>query len=107
MHHRRLELIKLKQDLFGYLGPLAAEHKSAVVPKGSDSADDTYRRKLQSLVTDIEILLSLYDNTMRIYEWHIHETDSDYKAELASEQLTKLKELKATIISGMNRTSTI
>ena len=99
MHHRRLELVKLKQNLFGYLGPLAPEHKSVAVRKDSDSADDPYRRKLQCLLTDVEMLLSLYDNTMRIYEWHLHETDSDYKGELASEQLEEAKESKATAIS--------
>ena len=99
MHHRRLELVKLNQDLFAYLGPLAPEHKSVMVGKDSDSADDPYRRKLRSLLTDVEMLLSLYDNTMRIYEWHIHETDSDYKAELASEQLEEAKQSKTTAIS--------
>ena len=99
MHHRRLELVKLKQDLFGYLGPLAPEHKSVVVRKSSDSADDPYRQKLQSLLTDVEMLLSLYDNTMRVYEWHVHDTDSENKSELASEQLAEAKESKATAIS--------
>ena len=66
IHRRRLELVQFKQDLSGYLGPLAPEHK------GSDSADDQYRRRLQSLLTDIEMLLSLYDNAVRIYEWHRH-----------------------------------
>ena len=99
MHHRRLELVKLKQDLFAFLGPLAPEHKSVMVGKESDSADEPYRRKLRSLLTDVEMLLSLYDNTMRIYEWHVHETDSNYKAELASEQLEEAKESKATAIS--------
>lgn len=99
MHHRRLELVKMKQDLFGYIGPLTPGHQSVTVPEVSDSADDPYRRKLQGLVTDIEMLLSLYDNTMRIYEWHIHETDSDYKVELASERLTEAKESKTTAIS--------
>lgn len=99
IHHRRLELVKLKQDLFAYLGPLAPEHKPVMVGKDSDSTDDPYRRKLRSLLTDVEMLLSLYDNTMRIYEWHVHETDSDYKGELASEQLDEAKESKATAIS--------
>lgn len=99
MHHRRLELVKLKQNLSGYLGPLAPEHKSVAVRKGSDSAEDPYRRKLQGLLTDVEMLLSLYDNIMRIYEWHIHEIDSDYKGELASEQLEEARESKATAIS--------
>lgn len=44
------------------------------------------------------MLLSLYDNTMRIYEWHIHETDSDYKSSLASEQLGEAKESRATAV---------
>ncbi|MCJ1437973.1 hypothetical protein MMC27_007360 [Xylographa pallens] len=99
MHYRRLELVKLKHDLFGYLGPLAPEHESVVVRMDSDSADNPYRRKLRSLLTDIEMLLSLYDNTMRIYEWHIHEINSDYKAELVSEQLEEAKQSKATGIS--------
>jgi len=99
MHHRRLELVKLKQDLSGYLGPLASEHKSVAIRKGSDSAEHPYRQKLQGLLTDVEMLLSLYDHTMRIYEWHIHETDSDYKGELASEQLEEARESKATAIS--------
>jgi hypothetical protein len=99
MHHRRLKLIKLKQDLSGYLGPLAPEHKSVMVRKDSDSAEDPYRRKLQGLLTDVEMLLSLYDNTMRIYEWHIHETDSNYKGKLASEQLEEARESKTTAIS--------
>ena len=90
MHHRRLELVKFKQALFGYLGPLSPEHKS------SDAAGDSYRRNLQGLLTDVEMLLSLYDNTMRIYNWYTHETDSDYKAELASEQLEEARESKAT-----------
>ena len=99
MHHRRLELVKLKQDLFAFLGPLAPEHKSLMVGKESDSADEPYRRKLRSLLTDVEMLLSLYDNTMRIYEWHVHVNDSNRKAELASEQLEEAKESKATAIS--------
>ncbi|KAK0514829.1 hypothetical protein JMJ35_002208 [Cladonia borealis] len=99
MRHRRLELVKLKQDLFAYLGPLAPEHKSAIVGKDSDSADDLYRQKLRSLLTDVEMLLSLYDNTVRIYERHVHEIDSDYKAKLASKQLEEAKESKATAIS--------
>jgi hypothetical protein len=99
MHHRRLELVKLKQGLSAYVGPLATEHKSVAVRKGSDLAENPYWRKLQGLLTDVEMLLSLYDNTMRIYEWHIHETDSDYKAELASEQLEEARESKATAIS--------
>lgn len=99
MHHRRLELVKLKQDLSGYLGPLASEHKSVVIREGSDPAEDPYLQKLQGLLTDVEMLLSLYDHTMKIYEWHIHETDSDYKGELASEQLEEARESKATAIS--------
>ena len=99
MHHRRLELVKLKQALSGYLGPLHPERESVTVCKGPDSAHDPYRRKLQGLIKDVEMLLSLYNNTMRIYESHIHETDSDYKSELASEQLAEAKESKATAIS--------
>ena len=99
MHHRRLELVRLNQDLFAYLGPLAAGHKSVIVGKDSDSAHCLYRHKLRSLLTDVEMLLSLYDNTVRIYECHLHEMDSDYKAELASEQLEEAKQSKATAIS--------
>jgi hypothetical protein len=33
-----------------------------------------------------------------VSEWHIHETDSDYKGNLASEQLGEAKESKATAI---------
>ena len=90
MHHRRLELVKFKQALFGYLGPLSPEHKS------SDAAGDSYRRNLQGLLTDVEMLLSLYNDTMRIYNWHTHATDSDYKAELASEQVEEARESKVT-----------
>ena len=93
MHDRRLELVKFKQDLSGYLGPLAPEHIS------SGSADGPYRQRLRNLLTDVEMLLSLYDNTMRIYEWHNHELDSDYKGDLASEQLEEAKESKATAVS--------
>lgn len=93
MHYRRLELVKFKQALFGYLGPLSPEHMN------SDATDGLYRRNLQSLLTDAEMLLSLYDNTMRIYNWYTHETDSDYKAELASEQLEEARLSKATAIS--------
>lgn len=99
MQHRRLELVKLKQALSGYLGPLTPEHESFTFGKGSELVNDSYRRKLHSLVTDVEMLMSLYDNTMRIYEWRIRESGSDYKAELASEQLTEAKESKATAIS--------
>ena len=99
MHHRRLELTKLKQDLSGYLGPFASLHQSAAVCECSDSSEEPYRQKLQGLMTDIEMLSLLYDRTMRIYEWHIHETDSNYKAELAAEQLEEAKESKATAIS--------
>ena len=99
MYHQRLELVKMKQDLCGDLGPLAFELKPADVHNGSDSADDLYSRKLQSLVTDVEMLSSHYDNAMRIYEWHTHETDSEYKDELASEQLAEAKQSKATAIS--------
>jgi hypothetical protein len=99
MHHRRLELVKLKQSLSGYLGPLAPEHKSVALRKGSNLAEDLYRRKLEGLLTDIEMLLSLYDNTMKIYKWHVHESDSEYKSTLASEQLEEAKESKATAIS--------
>ena len=90
MHHRRLESVKFKQALFGYLGPLSPEYKSL------DAADDSYRRNLQGLLTDVEMLLSLYDNTMRIYDWYRHEVDSDHKVELASEQLEEAKQSKAT-----------
>lgn len=99
MHHRRLELVKLKQALSGYLGPLTPEHESFTFGKGSELVNDSNRGKLPSLVTDVEMLMSLYENTMRTYEWSIHETDSDYKAELASEQLAEAKESKATAIS--------
>ena len=92
-------MVKLKQDLFAYLGPPAPEHKSVAVRKDLDSADDPYRQNLRSLLTGVEMLLSLYENTMRIYEWNVHETDSDYKAELASEQLEEAKLSKATAIS--------
>lgn len=37
------------------------------------------------------MLFSLYDNTMRIYEWKIHEINSNYKTELVSEQLTEVR----------------
>ena len=100
MHHRRLELVKFKQALSGYLGPLSPEHKS------SDTASDLYRRNLQGLLTDVEMLLSLYDNTMRIYDCHLHEIDTDYKAELASEQLEEAKQSKATAI-GLGKLSNL
>ena len=90
MHLRRLELVKFKQALCGYLGPLSPEHKS------SDAAGDLYRRNLQGLLTDVEMLLSLYDNTMRIYNWYNHEVDSDYRSELASEQLEEARQSKVT-----------
>ena len=91
MHYRRLELVKLKQDLSGYLGLLASKNKVVAIRKGSDLTEDPYRQKLHDLLTDVEILLSLYDHTMRIYEWHIHTTDSTYKVELESEQLEEAK----------------
>jgi hypothetical protein len=90
MHERRLELIKMKQNLSGHLGPLAPKHSSS---------DNPYRQKLQDILIDIEMLLSLYEHTMRIYEWHIHESDADYKTTLASEQLEEARESKATAIS--------
>jgi hypothetical protein len=89
----------LKQTLSGYLGPLTPEHKSVAIHKGSDLTEGQYRQKLQGVLTDIEMLLSLYDNTMRIYDWHIRETNSDYKVTLASEQLEEARESKATAIS--------
>ena len=52
IHYRRLELIRFKHDLFGYLGPLAPEQES------SGSANDQYWRRLQSLLTDVGMLLS-------------------------------------------------
>ena len=45
------------------------------------------------------MLLSLYDNAVKIYEWHINETNSDYTGELASEQLEEARQSKATAIS--------
>lgn len=99
MHRRQLELVKLKQDLSGYLGPFTSEQKLVAIPRGSDSAEDSYRQKLQGLLTDAEMLLSLYDHTMRIYEWRINERRSDYKGYLASEQVEETKESKATAIS--------
>ena len=93
IQHRRLELVKFKQDLFGHLGPLVPEQG------GSGSAIDQYRRRLHSLLTDIDMLLSLYDNAVKIYEWHIHEADSNYKGELASEQLDEARASKETAIS--------
>ena len=69
MHYRRLELVKFKQALDGYLGPLSPEHKSL------DAAGDSYRQKLEGLLTDVEMLLSLYDDTMRIYHWYNHELE--------------------------------
>ena len=93
MQYRRLELVKFKHDLFGYLGPPTLEHGS------SGSADNLYGRKLRSLVTDMEMLLLLYDNSMRIYSWHNQDIDWDYKGELAAEQLEEAKQSKATAIS--------
>lgn len=93
MHLRRLELVKFKQALAGYLGPLSPEHTN------SDAAGDSHRRNLQGLLADVEMLLSLYDNTMRIYNWYTHGTNSDYQAELASEQLEEARQSKATAIS--------
>lgn len=90
MHHRRLELVKFKQALFGFLGPLSPEYKSL------DAAGGSYRRNLQGLLTDVEMLLSLYDNSMRIYDWYSHEVDSDHKVELASEQLEEAIQAKLT-----------
>ena len=84
MQHRRLELVKLKQDLFGYLGPLTPTQNSIAIREDSCSADVPYEQQLRSLLTDVEMLLTLYDNTVRIYEWHIHETDSGNMDELAS-----------------------
>ena len=86
IYYRRLELVKFKQDLFGHLGP-------------SGSANGQCWRRLQSLLTDVEMLLSLYDKAVRIYEWHIHEPNSNYTGELASEQLEEAKQSKATAIS--------
>lgn len=60
---------------------------------------DSYRRSLQGLLTDVEMLLSLYDNTMKFYNWYIHETQSDNKLELASEQLEEARQSKATAIN--------
>ena len=99
MHRRRLELVKVKQNLLGYLGPLALKYKSVATHKGSKSTENSYWAKLQGLVTDVEMLLPLYDANMRIYEWYLQEIDSDYKGELASEQLEEAKESKATAIS--------
>ena len=59
----------------------------------------TYWRRLISFLTDDEMLLSLYDNTRRIYEWHIHEINPDYTGELASEQLEEARQSKVTAIS--------
>ena len=99
MHQQRLKLVELKQDLFAFLGPPSLIHKPAPVHQDSGSVDGPYRRKLRDLVTDLEMLSSLYDNAMRIYDWYIHEVNSDYKTELASEQLEEAKESKATAIS--------
>ncbi|PVH94179.1 hypothetical protein DM02DRAFT_676378 [Periconia macrospinosa] len=99
MHRRQLELVKLKQDLTGYLGPLACDHKSIPNSKGSNLAENSYQQKLQGLLTDVEMLLSLYEQAMKIYEWHIHGSDSNYRGELASEQLEEARESKATAIS--------
>jgi hypothetical protein len=99
MHRRQLELVRFKQDLTGYLGPLACEQESIANSKGSKLAENSYRQKFQGLLTDVEMLLSLYDRTMKIYEWHIHDNDSNYRSELASEQLDEAKESKATAIS--------
>ena len=93
MHRRRLELVKFQQALYGYLGPLSPEHKNL------NAADDLYRRNLQGLLTDAKMLSSLYDNAMRIYNWYNQETNSDYKAQLASEQLEEARQSKATAIS--------
>lgn len=93
MHLRRLELVKFKQALAGYLGPLSPEHTN------SDAAGDSHRRNLQGLLTDVEMLLSLHDNAMRIYSWYTQETNSGYQAELASEQLEEARQSKATAIS--------
>jgi Mg2+ and Co2+ transporter CorA len=59
-------------------------------------------RILSSSRTKVATLKELnfhHDNTMRIYEWHVHESDSEYKRTLASEQLEEAKESRATAIS--------
>jgi Mg2+ and Co2+ transporter CorA len=103
MHERRLELIKLKHCLSGYLGPFSL---AATVQGSRNGIDESFRQKLQNLLTDIDMLVLLYDNTMRIYEWHINEVDSSYKSELASEQLGEAKESKATAI-GLGKLSNL
>ena len=99
MHHRRLQLFKMKQDLSGYLGPFTSEDELVASLNGLDSARYPFRQKLQGLITDAEMLLSLYDHTTKFYEWHLHEADSNSKFELASEQLDETRKSKATAIS--------
>lgn len=66
IHRRRLELVKMKQDLSGYLGPSARGQQRFAVHDSSDSTETPCVQRLRGLLTDIEMLLSLYDYNMRV-----------------------------------------
>lgn len=94
MHNRRLELVKFRQHLSGYLGLPTTKHER------SDSPNHEHREGgHHNLLTDVDMLLSLYDSTMRVYEMYIDNTISETRNELASEQLEETRESKATAIS--------
>ena len=99
MYHRRLEIFNLKQDLSGFIGPRSVANEPGLIYKDLKLTENMFWWKLQDLVTDLNLLVSLYDTTIGIYEWYNHETNSDYKSGLASEQLQEAKESKATAIS--------
>ena len=89
-----------RQDLCDYLGPFAAA-KSRIL----DGDDSICQWKLRDFVIDVDMLLTFCENTMRIYEWHMQETNTDYTGEVASERLEEANAAKATAISLSKLTS--
>ena len=99
MYRHQLKIVRFKHNLKGYLGFSAHEHKTTPSTECSNFTKNLCQQKLQGLLTDIKSLLSLYNQSMKIYEWRSQETDSEYRNQLASEQLEEAKKSKATAIS--------
>ncbi|KAL9611173.1 MAG: hypothetical protein Q9167_004158 [Letrouitia subvulpina] len=93
MHQRRLELVKFKQNLAIYIDALSAG------PKNLEPGGIEYRQKLQGLTTDLNMLLSLYDESVRTYDSCFHEMKKEFKDELTSEQLEEARQSTAAAIS--------
>ncbi|KAK6537892.1 hypothetical protein TWF694_010790 [Orbilia ellipsospora] len=100
MYRRQVELIRMKNEIAGYLGLLDdTSTMGATVYNNANIGREIQRRRLRWLLADIDKLLSLYGHSVRIYEWYTNEFRAGVTAELTGEQLKEAKESTSTAVS--------